>query len=90
MRLRLLIATLCILFFASLISIPVVDAAVGAGPTQGIVGTEVIISGLASGQTYTVKWDTTSHKVGAVSATGTASFLVPESSTGSHTVNIEV
>lgn len=59
-------------------------------PTQGVVGLQVEVTGLTNGVSYNIKWDDVSIQQGTADTTGSASFAVPESYGGEHTVKIEV
>lgn len=91
MRLRLAGVILCSFLISCVILLPVVPVAFAASisPTQGVVGTEVTVSGLTTGQSYTIKWGGSAIKTGTVPTTGIVTFIVPESSGGAHDVNVE-
>ena len=72
------LALILALFSSIFLAIPA-QAAVMI-PSEGIVGAPVVLSGLTPGESYTVKWDGTSIKTGAVPAGGEITFVVPEAS----------
>jgi hypothetical protein len=55
----------------------------------GVVGTDVTVTGLNAGYTFTIKWDGTAIKSGEVGSGGYVSFTVPESTGGTHTIIVE-
>ncbi len=88
MRAKIAASALCIvLFLSTIITIPV-HAAVAMSPSQGAVGTDITITGLTVGNTYTIRWDDVDYKTGTVSSSGSVTFAVNDSSGGSHSVKV--
>ncbi len=63
--------------------------AVDMSPTTGIVGTDVTVTGLGDGLTYSIFWDSTLIKQGTSGSTGYVTFTVPASYSGEHSVVVE-
>ena len=58
-------------------------------PITGIVGTEITITDLTEGYTYSVFWDSTLIKQGIVGSNGKVVFSVPASCSGEHAIIVE-
>jgi hypothetical protein len=63
--------------------------AVDMSPTTGIVGTDITVTGLGDGLTYSIFWDSTLIKQGTSGSTGYVVFTVPASYSGEHQVVVE-
>ncbi len=90
MRKKVLVMVALLTIVLTLIPVGSVQASLGISPTQGVVGLEVTATGLTSGVSYNIKWDDVSIQQGTADTNGSASFAVPESYGGEHTVKIEV
>jgi len=55
----------------------------------GVVGTEITVTGLTDGNSFTIKWDGTAIKTGTVGSGNYVTFIVPEAYGGTHTVVAE-
>lgn len=89
MRIKVFVlAVILALSFSPFLAAPA-QAAVEMSPAEGIVATEVTVSGLTGGDSYTIKWDDTNIKVGTVPSGGQVTFTVPEAPGGDHTVKVE-
>jgi hypothetical protein len=87
MKIKFFAQALCLaLLLAICFTIPV--QAAGMASTAGVVGTTVTISGLSAG-TYSIKWDGVQVKQGVLTSGGSATFTVPDTSGGDHTVTVE-
>jgi hypothetical protein len=90
MRLKFVAVIVCLLLlFVSLATFMPVQAAVGMTPTEGEVGTEVVISGLTVGQGYVIKLDGDDYKTGTAPTGGSVGFTVAEMAGGAHSVTVE-
>ncbi|MHB8084755.1 MAG: fibronectin type III domain-containing protein [Dehalococcoidia bacterium] len=90
MRKKVLALVALLTIVLTLIPVGGVLASLGISPTQGVVGLMVTAGGLTSGVSYNIKWDDVSIQQGTADTNGSASFAVPESYGGEHTVKIEV
>lgn len=63
--------------------------AVDMSPTTGVVGTDITVTGLGDGLTYSIYWDSTLIKQGTSGSTGYVTFTVPASYSGEHSVVVE-
>ncbi len=90
MRKKVLAMVALLTIVLTLIPVGRVQADYGISPTQGVVGLQVTATGLQSGYSYNIKWDDVSIQQGTADTSGSASFAVPESYGGEHTVIIEV
>jgi len=90
MRKKVLAMVALLTIVLTLIPVGGVQASLGISPTQGVVGLQVTATGLTSGVSYNIKWDDVSIQQGTADSNGSASFAVPESYGGEHTVKIEV
>ena len=63
--------------------------AVSVSPITGIVGTEITITDLTEGYTYSIFWDSTLIKQGIVGSNGRVVFSVPASCSGEHSIIVE-
>ncbi|MGD0355690.1 MAG: IPT/TIG domain-containing protein [Dehalococcoidia bacterium] len=90
MRKKVLAMVALLTIVLTLIPVESVQADLGISPTQGVTGLQVTAAGLTSGVSYNIKWDDVSILQGTADSTGAASFAVPESYGGEHTVKIEV
>jgi hypothetical protein len=90
MRKKVLAMVALLTIVLTLIPVESVQADLGISPTQGVTGLQVTAAGLTSGVSYNIKWDDVSIQQGTADSTGAASFAVPESYGGEHTVKIEV
>jgi hypothetical protein len=87
MKINFFAQALCLaLLLAICFTVPV--QAAGITSTAGVVGTTVTISGLSAG-TYAIKWDGVQIKQGVLTSGGSATFTVPDTSGGDHTVTVE-
>ncbi|MBN1374622.1 MAG: IPT/TIG domain-containing protein [Dehalococcoidia bacterium] len=66
-----------------------VAQAASISPSEGIVGTEVTISDLWDGYTYSIFWDGTLIKQGTTGSSGYVIFTVPAGYSGEHQVIVE-
>ncbi len=58
-------------------------------PVTGIVGTEITVTDLTEGYTFSIFWDSTLIKQGVVGSSHNAVFSVPASCSGEHSVIVE-
>jgi hypothetical protein len=83
----------CLAFFLALFSCllaaPAVYADAGMTPAQGTVGSVVTISNLTAGQYYVVQWDGVDYASGTTPSSGSATFTVPETIGGSHSIVVQ-
>ena len=75
------------LFFCQFLVAPAWAA--GMAPSEGIVGSTVIISGLTAGQSYSIEWDGTEYQTGTVPSGGNVNFTVPDATGGGHDVVVK-
>lgn len=66
-----------------------VSAAVSMTPTQGIVGSTIVVTGLPANQPYLIKWDNSDYSIGVSPSNGIAAFIVPENKGGLHIIEIQ-
>jgi len=89
MKIRIYAAVLCMALLLNISLVSPVQGAVGISPSQGIAGSIVTVSDLLVGSSYTIKWDGSNYKTGAVPSSGEIVFTVPETYGGEHTVGVE-
>ena len=88
MRNKLLALALCLaLLLSPALTSPA--QAVGMSPSQGVVGTVVIISDLVVGSNYVIKWDGADYKTGVVPSGGNVDFTVSDATGGTHSVTVD-
>ncbi|MCX6006151.1 MAG: hypothetical protein NTZ34_02680, partial [Chloroflexi bacterium] len=63
--------------------------AASVSPITGIVGTEITVTDLIEGYTFSIFWDGTLIKQGVVGSSHNAVFTVPASCSGEHAVIVE-
>ena len=87
-KVKISVLGLCLILLFSLF--PAVQVfAVGMDPVEGTVGSTVTISDLTADETYRIQWDGITLKSGVVPSTGTATFTIPETYGGAHTVSVQ-
>lgn len=89
MKAKILYIFLSLLLLFCFGNVTSVHAVVSMSPVQGIVDSTVTVNGLTSSQTYIIQWDSSNYSSGTVPSSGTVTFTVPETTGGSHTVQIQ-